>query len=156
MNDDQAESNLVLTVWSLTGWDMTGFDEWVDSSGHWKDHPQKLAHLLTLRERLTQAFLTPQVSSEMLCLHADLLLAEAHRVAGVIRGAPLELAVNKQSKKNSLRRQGTSKLTSSEQRGIIRAWKAAISTYGLRKSLAREYEVSEDTITRLINKSAPD
>lgn len=154
MTDDQAESNLIFTVWSLTGWNMAGFDAWLGSPEHWRDHPQKLAHLLGRRERLSHAHRTPQVSSEMLCLHADLLLAEAHRVAGVIRGAPLELAANKQSKINSQRRQGVSKLSTSQQKSILRRWNDALSTYGLRKSLAREYEVSEDTITRLIKNSA--
>lgn len=153
MTDDQAEPNFTFTIWSMTGWSMTGFEAWINSPEYWKDHPQKRAHLLTLRERLTHAYRT--TSTEILCLHADLLLAEAHRVAGAIRGAPLELAANKQSEINSLRRQGASKLTVSEQRGIIRAWKAQISTYGVRKRLAREYEVSEDTITRLIKKIAP-
>jgi hypothetical protein len=154
MTNDQADSDLIFTVWSLTGWDMTGFTDWISSPVHWKDHPQKLAHLVTLRERLSHAHRTPQVSSEILCLHVDLLFAEAQRVAGVIRGEPLELAAIKQSKGNALRRQGFSKLSESQQKSIVREWNVPLSTYGLRQRLAHKYEVSEDLITRVIKKSA--
>lgn len=152
---DPEQSQIAFTVWNLTGWEMSGFDSWIGTPKHWKDHPQKLSHLLALRERLTRAYREHRDSNELLSVYVELLLAEAHRVAAQIKGVPLEVAAKKQSQKQSLRRQGTSKLTPSQKRGILRRWSAAFSTYGLRKSLAREFEVSEDTISRLVNNSAP-
>jgi len=152
-NPDQTE--LLLVVWGLTGWDMSGFETWISMPKIWDKHPQKLAHLLTQRERLAHAYRQHKNNDELLTVYAELLFSESHRVASLIRGVPLEVAANKQSKINSLRRQGKVKLTASQIRGIKRAWSAAFSTYGLVKSLAREYEVSEDTISRLIKNSAP-
>jgi hypothetical protein len=154
--DEPEQSELVFTVWNLTGWEMAGFDSWISTSRHWEYHPQKLAHLLALRERLTQAYRQHRDNNELLSLHAELLLAEAHRVVSVIKGEPLEVAANKQSQKQSLRRQGKGKLTLSQKRGIVRRWDAAFSTYGLLKSFAREFEVSEDTISRIVKSSVPD
>ena len=50
------------------------------------------------------------------------------------------------------RRIGKTKLSESEKRQVLREYEAAPVTYGTIKSLARKYDVSDDTIGRIVKK----
>lgn len=147
---DPEQARLVFDVWNLTGWEMAGFDQWTNHPTAWKDHPQKLAHLLALRNRLTHAYRQRGADNELLTVYAELLLAESQRIAGIIKGAPLETKAKAAGKKQAARRTGKTTLDVYQKRDILRRWNNAFTTYGLRKSLAREFEVSEDTISRVV------
>ncbi len=148
--DDPEQTSLVFDILSLTGWDMTGFDVWITTPQHWKKHPKKQQNLIELRGRLTHAYRQHFANNELLTVYAELLLSEAYRTAAVMKGIPLEIAANKQSLKQAARRTGKTALDVYQKRDILRRWNNAFTTYGLRKSLAREFEVSEDTISRVV------
>lgn len=49
------------------------------------------------------------------------------------------------------RRIGKTKLSDSQKKQIIREYEAAVVKYGTIKSLARKFDVSDDTIRRIVN-----
>lgn len=64
---------------------------------------------------------------------------------------PLAVRALKLDANQAIRRTGKTKLSESKKRQIVREYEAAPVTYGMIKSLARKYEVSDDTISRIVN-----
>lgn len=64
----------------------------------------------------------------------------------------LPLAVNalKHGASQASRRVGKTKLSDSQKKQIVREYEAAPITYGMVKSLARKFDVSDDTISRIV------
>lgn len=50
------------------------------------------------------------------------------------------------------RRMGKTKLSDSQKRQVVREYEAAVVTRGMIKGLARKFDVSEDTISREVNR----
>ncbi len=65
----------------------------------------------------------------------------------------LPLAVNalKHGASQASRRTGKTKLSDSQKKQVVREYEAAPVTYGMVKSLARKFDVSDDTISRIVN-----
>ena len=65
----------------------------------------------------------------------------------------LPLAVNalKHGASQATRRTGKTKLSESQKRQVVREYEGAVVKYGTIKSLARKFEVSDDTISRIVN-----
>lgn len=64
---------------------------------------------------------------------------------------PLAEIARKHVASQAGRRAGKTKLTEFQKKQVVREYKAASVTYGMVKSLARKYDVSEDTISRIVN-----
>ena len=65
----------------------------------------------------------------------------------------LPLAINalKHGASQASRRAGKTKLTDSQKKQVVREYEVAPITYGMVKSLARKFDVSDDTISRIVN-----
>lgn len=65
----------------------------------------------------------------------------------------LPLAANalKHGASQASRRAGKTKLSDSQKNQVVREYEAASVTYGMVKSLARKFDVSDDTISRIVN-----
>ena len=147
---DVEQAELVFIVLALTGWDVSGFDDWINTESHWEKHASLRDHLIALRHRLTQTYRTYFNDNYVIELEAERLLAEAHKAAGFVRGVVLEQKVKATSETQASRRKGKGKLSESDIRAIQREFKVALTPYGLKKALARKYNVSEDTIGRAL------
>ena len=66
-------------------------------------------------------------------------------------GNPGEIALKRISQAQANRRIGKTKLKDIQKRQVIREYEAAPITYGMIKSLARKFDVSDDTISRIVN-----
>lgn len=88
---------------------------------------------------------------------AELLMAcvAAQKAGDVIEFAEREMG-QKSSEAQSQRRIGKTKLNDSQKRAISREYEVAFTKYGMTQSLANKYEVSEDTISRLVKKTKQD
>ncbi len=64
---------------------------------------------------------------------------------------PLSVKALKQSANQASRRTNKTKLSDSQKKQVVREYEAAPVIYGMVKSLARKYDVSPDTISRIVN-----
>lgn len=64
---------------------------------------------------------------------------------------PLAASALKHGASQASRRAGKTKLSDSQKKQVVREYEAASVTYGMVKSLARKYDVSDDTISRIVN-----
>ena len=67
-----------------------------------------------------------------------------------------EMALKRISLAQANRRIGKTKLDERQKRAIVREYEAALTTYGMTQALANKYEVSEDTISRIVKKPKQD
>ena len=78
-------------------------------------------------------------------------VASAH-----VLGLEFEQKGLRHSASQAKRRAGKGVLTESNKKSILREYEAAVVPYGKIKELARKYDVSTDTISRIVNaKKAP-
>lgn len=67
-----------------------------------------------------------------------------------------EMALKRISQAQANRRIGKTKLDDRQKLAIVREYEAAFTTYGMTQALANKYEVSEDTISRIVKKPKQD
>ena len=66
------------------------------------------------------------------------------------------MALKRISQAQANRRIGKTKLDERQKLAIVREYGAALTTYGMTQALANKYEVSEDTISRIVKKPKQD
>lgn len=155
MYHDNTQAEICLTVMALTGWEITGFDDWINTDSHWADTEfqgkENRNELIQLRHRLTKTFHDYNGDNYVIQLEAERLYAVAQWIAAHIAGYKVARKVQKHGEVQSDRRTGKTKLTESEKKQVVREYEAAPVTYGMVKSLARKFDVSDDTISRIVN-----
>jgi hypothetical protein len=90
---DQEQSELVTTVWALTGWDMSSFDSWINEDSHWVDYPEIRRDLILHRNNLTHCYQQNFHHNELIQVYADKLfyIAQASRLLMANRGRAIQL-----------------------------------------------------------------
>jgi len=151
--DDPAENDMVYELEAVSGHELTSFDVLLNDVAQWAGYEKAHAHLVGLRHDLVYKFKRYFDDTEALELAVEIYWQTLQSTRKQITGAMLETAKNKHSASQSKRRRGSTKLDETQKRQVRRAYDAAFSKYGTIKSLAREYNVSEDTISRAINAS---
>ena len=138
-------------VWGACKWDMTNFDAWLADPAEWQGREHARQQLHDGREALRHAF-KQGASDEQIERDAELLLLRA-KVEGMGRaGRGLERKVVAHGVVQANRRAGKTKLSDTEKRQVIREYDAALVQYGTVQALAHKFNVSEDTIQRVLKK----
>ena len=153
--NDNTQAVICLTVMALTGWEITGFDDWINTDSHWANTEsqgqENRNELIQLRHRLTKTFHDYNSDNYVIQLEAERLFAVAQWIAAHTAGYKVARKVQKHGELQSDRRTGKTKLSELQKRQVVREYEAAPITYGMIKSLARKFDVSDDTISRIVN-----
>lgn len=91
--------------------------------------------------------LAKRTDNAAICL-SDSALWIAQWVSG--DAAILSASLRKIARSQATRREGKTKLTEAQKYQVRREYKAAVVTYGTIKMLARKFDVSDDTISRIV------
>jgi hypothetical protein len=139
---DPTQQGLAVRVLLLSGWAMGAFDAWLNEPSNWQAYPLIGKNLAFLRAELMTAYEKHPNQSEIIKPHAQKLLY-------AWQGARLLIEKRQRGKSQAARRAGKTKL-SLEQEGEIALQFANHCGYGAIKALAAKFDVSEDTIRRVL------
>ena len=148
---DDMQASIAITVLLLTGWEITGFDDWLNTDSKWVEKQVNRDELVRLRHRLTETYHAYRKDSYVISLEAERLYAVAKWTSSHVAGYKIARRMQKYSEVQSDRRKGQTKLNDSQKRQIVREYEAALVKYGTIKSLARKFNVSDDTIKRVLD-----
>ena len=148
---DNEQSELAATVFALCGWQLASMDDWLNTDTHWSTHPEARRHLFEQRDHLMHTFRLAPNNNEVFTLEAEKLLMHARVASAHVLGLEFEQKGLRHSASQAKRRAGKGVLTESNKKSILREYEAAVVPYGKIKELARKYDVSTDTVSRLVN-----
>lgn len=148
--DDPNENDMVFELEAISGHELTSYDVLLNDVAQWAGHEKAHTHLVGLRTDLAYKFKRYFDDTEALEMAVQSYWLALQAVRMNISGKALETKTNQYSASQSDRRTGKTKLTESEKKQVVREYEAASVTYGMVKSLARKFDVSDDTISRIV------
>ncbi len=147
---DSNENDMIFELETISGCELSAYDVLLNDVAQWVGQEKAHAHLVGLRSELAYKFKRHFDDTEVLELAVQRYWLALQTTRMSITGKVLERKVNKHSESQSKRRTGETKLSKSQKNQVVREYEAGISKYGMVKSLARRFGVSDDTISRIV------